>query len=196
MTMPGKMRGGVRAAVAAAILAGVLETGCAVEGHPEPANPTPSIPGPEKKPRPSPPWTAAELVHHQCVVLGREDLVRFGFGSPEQPGEFDAFCRWRTLDTAPAPVDMYFVPEPWYSYPKLEQAHRGHEHFRTLRVEGRSAFLVDERNYGGYRNCRIWVAVPSGGTIHLEYAPREAAVTWDVCGAALEIATLIAQRVR
>ncbi|WP_306359322.1 hypothetical protein [Nocardia sp. CC227C] len=55
---------------------------------------------------------------------------------------------------------------------------------------------MDERNFGGYRNCRIWVSVPSGGTIHLEYAPREASVDWDVCGAALEITTLVAQRVR
>lgn len=188
--------GKIRAAVIAAVLlVGAVSTGCSIPGTPIPAAPSPSIPAPDTPPPKTPPWTLAELVHYPCTVLGPEDLARFGFDSPETPGQLESFCQWSTLDTTAVQVDMFFVPDPWHTYPRLEEEYRGEEYFRTLRIEGRTTFLIDQRNYGGYRNCRIWIAAPSGGAIHFEYAPRDAGVQWDVCAPAIDIVTVIAQRV-
>ncbi|MGK8489089.1 hypothetical protein [Nocardia asiatica] len=93
-------------------------------------------------------------------------------------------------------IAMYFAPDPRHRYPDLEGMRRDEQHFRTLSIAGHPAFLIDEHNPGGSRNCRIGVSVPSGGAIQFEYARRGPGDESDVCPEAVDIVTVIAERVR
>ncbi|MGK8507960.1 hypothetical protein ACRS5S_07825 [Nocardia asiatica] len=62
-------------------------------------------------------------------------------------------------------IAMDFAPDPQHRYSDLEGMRRDEQHFRTLSIAGRPAFLIDEHNPRGSRNCRIRVSVPSGGAI-------------------------------
>nr|WP_280464008.1 DUF3558 domain-containing protein [Nocardia carnea] len=143
------------------------------------------------------PWSLFELYNHPCTVLGPEDLLRFGLTGPGEPNlDFGSnYCRWGPPHTAPEGLTMYFASNIFDRFSTLEDAERNEEGFRTLDIAGRPAFLVD-RYPNGHRNCMIWVQVASGGLFQTEYVPRAPTPGQDVCGPAIEITTVIAERIR
>ncbi|WP_024804981.1 DUF3558 family protein [Nocardia sp. BMG51109] len=186
---------GVAVAVGSLLVA-MTSTGCeTTSGTARPA-PPPTVAGPETPLPPTPPWTLPQLVGHQCVVLGPDELARFGFRSPDEPGRYNSYCRWQTPSDAPVQIASYFAPDPWHKYTALRDEHSAEERFRTLTIAQRPAFLIDEHRDGGYRNCRIWVSVPSGGAIQFEYALRDGDPAADVCAAAVDVVTAITVKVR
>lgn len=182
----------------AALLGSVLATaGCEVSGTATTA-PPPSVLDLDTPPPVTPPWTLAELVNHPCTVLGPDDLASFGLVSPGKP-QLDfgpRYCRWSAPATDPEAVRLIFAPNPWDRFGALADSKRDEEHFRTLDITGDSAFLVDRHRPSGSRNCMIWVQVASGGLFQLEYVPLAPVPGQDVCGPAIEIAGVIAQRIR
>jgi hypothetical protein len=138
----------------------------------------------------------ADLVNHPCAVFDEADLAGFGMGSPGVVGDGPGFCRWQSLPTAPSAAVMYFLPDIWRQYQDLEGAYRTEGNFRTLTVAGRPAFIEDDRNLSGTQTCQLWVSVPSGGTIQFEYALKSGGDVDENCATAVDIATVLAQRVR
>ncbi|MGN2638931.1 DUF3558 domain-containing protein [Nocardia takedensis] len=176
-----------------AVAAGL--SGCEKSGTATPA-PAPAVLGPDTSAPPNPPWTLPQLVYHPCTVLRVEDLARFGFAVPGQPSvpPHGSYCQWRSPDSGPGQVRMFFAPDPWHRYRDLEQLHRSAANYRTLTLAAQPAFLLDEHSENGQRNCRIWAAVASGGAFEFEYAAT-AAEPDDFCDEATAIATVIAGRI-
>ncbi len=48
-------------------------------------------------------------------------------------------------------IAMYFAPDPQHRYSDLEGMRQDEQHFRTLSIAGRPAFLIDEHNPRGSR---------------------------------------------
>ncbi len=188
---------GVRAVgvMVGAVLIAVAATGCEIVGSARPA-PAPTVLPRESPPPVTPPRTLAELVNHQCTVLTPQELSRFGFESPGEAEPSNSYCRWRTPATGVEQFAMYFAPDPWRKYQPVEDAHRGTLHFRELTIARRPAFLLDEHRERAHTNCRIWVSVSSGGLFEFEYAPQGHGVEWNLCARAIEVATVIAERIQ
>ena len=133
-------------------------------------------------------------MNHQCAVFDEADLARFEMVSPGVVGDGSEFCRWQSLPTAPTTAVMYFLPDIRRQYQDLEDAYRTEPNFRTLTVAGRPAFVEDDRNLSGTQTCQLWV-LPSGGTIQFEYALKNAGAVDENCTTAVDIATVLAERV-
>ncbi len=183
---------GARAVLAVVLLAASV-AGCTTAGTAYPA-PQPPILGPDATPPATPPWSLRQLVYHQCIVLGTADLARFGFGNPPQPRPHESYCHWQSAGSAPTPIEMFFEPDIVDKYTELADSKQGEKYFRRLTIASRSAFLIDEHRDGGYRNCMIWVSVPSGGVVRFEYAAHTG--NEDLCTAATDVVTVIAERVQ
>lgn len=175
----------------------VTAASCDVPGAATTAPPQ-TVLGRDTPPPTTPPWRLAELVNHPCVVLGPADLARAGLSGPGEP-ELDfglGYCHWTPPTADLEGVRLYFAPNPWDRYTTLADSKRHEVNFRTLDIAGSSAFLIDRHRDSGYRNCMIWVQVASGGLFQTEYAPQQPVPDTDVCGPAIEIAAVIAQRIR
>ncbi|WP_280315104.1 DUF3558 family protein [Nocardia abscessus] len=175
----------------------VTAAGCEISGTATTA-PRPTVLSTDTSPPTTPPWRLAELVNHPCTVLGPGDLTRFRLTGPGIPAldSTPSYCRWSTPAAEPEGVRMIFAPNPWHRYGTVEDTKNDKENFRTLHIAGRSAFLVDRRRQSGHRNCMIWVQVASGGLFQVEFVPAAPAIGQDVCGPAIEIAGVIAERIR
>ena len=186
-------------AIAATFVMAFVLTGCDAGGDDSSSGTQSStrttVRGSDTPPPSSPPWTLADLVNHQCAVFDEADLARFGMINPGVVGDGSAFCRWQSLPTAPSAAAMYFLPDIWRQYQDLEDAYRNEPNSRTLTVAGRPAFLEDDRNLSGTQTCQLWVSVPSGGTIQFEYALKTAGDVDENCATAVDIATVLAERV-
>jgi hypothetical protein len=184
-------------ATAVAFAVGLVVSGCGFGGESGSTRTQSStlvtIRGSDTPPPSSPPWTLAD---HPCAVFDEADLGRFGMVSPGVVGEGPGFCRWLSLPTAPKAAVMYFLPDISRQYQDLEDAYRNEENFRTLTVAGRPAFVEDDRNLSGTQTCQLWVSVPSGGAIQFEYALKSAGDVDENCATAVDIATVLAERVR
>ena len=190
---------GFSRAIAVVLLVGFVVSACDLgddggSSRPQPSTPV-TIRGSDTPPPSSPPWTLADLVNHQCAVFDEADLARFEMVSPGVVGDGSEFCRWQSLPTAPTTAVMYFLPDIRRQYQDLEAAYRDEPNFRTLTVAGRPAFVEDDRNLSGTQTCQLWVSVPSGGTIQFEYALKNAGVVDENCATAVDIATVLAERV-
>ncbi|PZT95358.1 MAG: hypothetical protein DI630_24620 [Gordonia sp. (in: high G+C Gram-positive bacteria)] len=171
---------GFSRAIAVVLLVGFVVSACDLGDDDGSSRTQPSTPvtirGSDTPPPSSPPWTLADLVNHQCAVFDEADLARFEMVSPGVVGDGSEFCRWQSLPTAPTTAVMYFLPDIRRQYQDLEAAYRDEPNFRTLTVAGR-------------------VSVPSGGTIQFEYALKNAGVVDENCATAVDIATVLAERV-
>lgn len=175
----------------------VAAAGCQVPGTATTA-PSPPVLDPDTPPSATPPWSLSELYNHPCTVLGPEDLTRFGITGPGEPNlDFGpSYCRWGPPHTAVDGLRMYFAANIFDRFSYLEEVKRDEEGFRTLDIAGRPTFLIDDRHATGHRNCMIWVQAASGGLFQTEYVPRPTAPGDDVCDPAIEITTVIAERIR
>ncbi|MGY0499494.1 DUF3558 family protein [Nocardia sp. FBN12] len=197
--MHNRARGWRRTIVVVAVgsvIAAVM-TGCDTSGSAALTSP-PTVLGPDTPPPVSPPWTLAQLLNHPCTVLGLDDLARFGFAGPGEPDRSGNphYCRWLTAAANPRQVKMYFAPVYRQEFRAHEDLHRTEDRFRTLTIADRPAFLIDDHSESGRRNCRIWVSVASGGLFAFEFAVVDPHPDWDYCAGAVEIAAVIAERLR
>ncbi|MGI5219623.1 DUF3558 domain-containing protein [Nocardia sp. CA-290969] len=157
------------------------------------------VPGPGM-PLPVAPWTAAQLTYHPCVVLEESELTRFGLETPGRASTPPQLpnCYWNGRDGAGRSYTVSFVPDHDGNYQVSEDVYRekSPDGTRTLAVADRPAFLfIDDAVQP--LGCTAYVSVRSGGLLQFSADYDSAAViTPQDCDTLVEIATLVAGRMR
>ncbi|MGN2638930.1 DUF3558 family protein [Nocardia takedensis] len=143
----------------------------------------------------TPPWTLAEVFDRPCAVLTANEVDRFGFASPgHHDATFDQ-CEWSTPETTTAKTMMYFLPGVNLKFHPYTRAFDGRAGARVLTVAGRAAHLEEWLYPTGQHMCGLSVSIASGGAMRIELEPEQA-LDYDVCARAIEIATVITERLR
>lgn len=189
--------------VAGLFLIAVVIGGCDAgnAGVPDQVSVSPSTtaPGPAVPPAP---WALDDLTDRPCSVLGPEDIARFVLdpvGLSRTPPESLPSCTWFSIQTsAVASFNIRFAPQSHDSSDLGRRIDPGPLE-RQITIAGRRAVISPTAQPDGNNGlCAVYVAVPSGGSYYLGIAAGgiHHGVTWDVCAKTIDVATVIADRLR
>ncbi|SNY89501.1 Protein of unknown function [Nocardia amikacinitolerans] len=182
--------------VGAAVVAATA-TACDTSG-----SPSPSASAPTTSPVAPPPWPLTDLTYHPCSVLGPDEIARFVLepsGKQATPPRELPSCSWSSIQTGQSGgFTLRFAPAT-SDLSDLDQRRVRDPLERTITIAGRRAALTPTlRPDGRNGSCSLYASVPSGGSFYLGIAVSGIAtgVDWDVCAKTIDVATVIAARLR
>ncbi|MEV0033515.1 DUF3558 family protein [Nocardia sp. NPDC050793] len=182
--------------VGAAVVAATAAA-CGTDGNPSPLSSTPTTS--QVSP---PPWALTDLTYHPCSVLGPDETARFVLepsGKQATPPRELSSCSWLSIQTGPSgSFTLRFAPATG-DLSDLEQRRVRDPLERTITIAGRRAALAPTlRPDGRNGSCSLYASVPSGGSFYLGIAVSGigTGVDWDVCAKTIDVATVIASRLR